>query len=173
MRQTIQIGKIINLVHPQPSQWKIIEILNEHDYQSEKDDPLPSGASLKLSCIEVNGHGRHAMIRVCVQVPYLNTEMEDSATRSTQAIRYTPKELVAYKTLTEKGSTITPQLLGYSEDRQDRSGLVPGGFLTWFAWEVVPGLRLGDYSGKATAFWLLQDPKERAEIREAFRKALP
>ncbi|KAJ5833102.1 hypothetical protein N7474_001413 [Penicillium riverlandense] len=85
MRQTIQIGKIINLSHPQPIQWKIIEILNEHDYQTEKGDPLPSCASLKLSCIEVNGHGRHAMIRVYVQVPYRNAEMEDLATRATQA----------------------------------------------------------------------------------------
>lgn len=107
------------------------------------------------------------MIRVCVQVPHCGTEMEDPATRARQAIEYTPRELIAYKTFTQNGSTITPQLLGYTETRQDSLGLVPGGFLTWFAWSIVPGIRLGDFTG-ATKFWELE-----AEERDRIRLAIP
>ncbi|KAJ5449721.1 uncharacterized protein N7458_006170 [Penicillium daleae] len=63
----------------------------------------------------------------------------------------------------------TPPLLGYLEDQQDRFGPVPGGFITYYAWEAMPGIRLGDYTGKATRFWTL-DKKEREEIRVAFRQ---
>ena len=85
-----------------------------------------------------------------MQVPCINTEFEDPATRASQAVQFKPRELRAYQILTKAkdkdkdGTQIAPQLLGYKEDRQDSSGLVPGGLLTWVAWEVLPGKQLGD-----------------------------
>jgi len=79
--------------------------------------------------------------------------------------------LFAYKALTRNHSTITPQLLGYKKGRQESSGLVPGGFITWFTWEIVPGLRLGDDFG-AGAFWGLES-SEREQIRSIFLETLP
>ena len=83
---------------------------------------------------------------------------------------WTPYELASLLDLTKKGSNITPKLLVYKTGTQDRSGLVPGGFIIWFVWEIVPGLRLGDSDG-AGSFWGLES-SERKQIRESFLKAL-
>lgn len=84
---------------------------------------------------------------------------------------WTPEELASLLDLTEKGSNITPKLLGYKIGTQDRSGLVPGGFIIWLVWEIVPGLRLGDSNG-ADSFWGLKS-FEREQVRSAFIEALP
>lgn len=74
--------------------------------------------------------------------------------------------------MTNKGSLVTPRLLGWNQGEQNDSGMVPGGFLVFFlSWEKVPGVRLGDYRG-ATEFWKLDD-KEREDIRIALQKTLP
>ncbi|KAJ5193974.1 hypothetical protein N7472_006440 [Penicillium cf. griseofulvum] len=62
------------------------------------------------------------------------------AVSEAQPTTYNPPELIAYRDLTEKGSSDIPKLLGYKTDKQDRSGLVPGGFIIWLVWEIVPGL---------------------------------
>ncbi|KAJ5152751.1 uncharacterized protein N7482_009229 [Penicillium canariense] len=95
--------------------------------------------------------------------------MDDADTRGRQATTYTPGELAAYRDLTQK-SCNTPKLLGYKTGTQKRSGLVPGGFIIWLAWEIVPGLRLGDSFG-AKPFWALKSD-EREQIRAVFAKAL-
>lgn len=65
----------------------------------------------------------------------------------------------------------TPKLFGYKFGTQDRSGLVPGGFIIWLVWEIVPGLRLG-YSNGVDSFWGLES-FEREQVRLVFIKALP
>ena len=109
-------------------------------------------------------------MRVYIQVPHRTTEMDDPDTRGQQAISLIPQELASLLDLTEKGSNITPKLLGYKIGTQDRSGLVPGGFIIWFVWEIVPGLRLGDRDG-AGPFWGLES-YEREQVRISFLKAL-
>lgn len=86
-------------------------------------------------------------MRIHVQVPHRTTEIDGSDTRGRQATRYTPPELTAYQDLSQKHSNNTPKLIGYRAGTQDHSGLVPSGFITWFVWEIVPGLRLGDRNG--------------------------
>lgn len=171
MREVIEVGKVINLSHPKPSKWRILEVLHEHDYQKYESARVPSYASIKLSCDEIDGSGRRSMMRIVMQIPYFNTELEDSAVRAKQATttRFRTEEFLAFLTFAKQGSTFTPPLLGYLEDRQDRLGLVPGGFITYYAWEAIPGMRLGDYTGKAPQFWTL-DEKQRGEIRVAFRE---
>lgn len=110
-------------------------------------------------------------MRIYIQVPHRKTEMDDADTRSRQATTYNPPELIAYRDLTEKGSSNIPKLLGYKTDKQDRSGLVAGGFIIWLVWEIVPGLRLGDGNG-ADPFWALKS-YEREQVRLAFLEALP
>lgn len=75
--------------------------------------------------------------------------------RAQQATSFRSQEITAYLHLNADQwiKRFTPSLLGYEEKRQDRTGLVPGGFLTYIVWQIVPGVQLGDYSGKATAFW--------------------
>ncbi|OOF98733.1 hypothetical protein ASPCADRAFT_2166 [Aspergillus carbonarius ITEM 5010] len=55
-------------------------------------------------------------------------------------------------------------------NKQDDTGFVPGGLITWLVWEVVPGIRLSDPCG-AAAFWAL-DISERDAIREAFKESI-
>ncbi|RHZ56722.1 hypothetical protein CDV55_100640 [Aspergillus turcosus] len=127
-----------------------------------------------MSCTEVGNPNSQAMMRVYVQIPDANTEFEDADIRRQQASTVKPRELLAYQTFarSKEGSKYTPQLVGYKEDRQDNSGLVPGGFITSFAWKPVPGLRLGDYTGNATAFRELER-SERDEIRRVFKETFP
>lgn len=152
MRQAIEVGNVISLSHPKPSKWRILEVLCEHDYQKYETAKDPSYASVQLSCNEVGGSRRRSRMRIVMQVPYLVTEDKDkgSATRAKQATKFRTAEFRAFLTFEKQGSTCTPPLLGYLEDQQDRFfGPVPGCFITYYAWEAMPGIRLGDYTGKA------------------------
>ncbi|RHZ65842.1 uncharacterized protein CDV56_108752 [Aspergillus thermomutatus] len=168
-------GTIITLDQPVPSRWKILEKLNEHDFQVSEEMSKHYGshslATTKLLCCDPTNPTKKAFIRVYLQVPYLNTEMKDPKTRALQATKYTPRELTAYQEFTRNGFRNAPKLLGFKISTQDKSGLVPKGFAIWLAWEVVPGLRLGDKHGD-DPFWTLM-PVEREKVRMAFLKTLP
>jgi hypothetical protein len=96
----------------------------------------------------------------------VNTEYDTLSSRAKQVTNFSPPEVVAFKTFAREGSKGTPKLLGYEEVQQNSTGRVPRGFLIYFAWQIVPGIRLGDYSG-AKMDWALE-PSEREEIRAAF-----
>lgn len=110
-------------------------------------------------------------MRFYLQVPLENTEMQDPKTRSHQATKYTPPELTAYQEFTQKDFSNVPKLIGYKVSTQDKSGLVPNGFAIWLAWEMVPGLRLGDRL-ENDPYWNLSTV-ERERVRMAFMKAYP
>ncbi|OQD65151.1 hypothetical protein PENPOL_c006G02370 [Penicillium polonicum] len=174
-RKGVDPGTIIALDQPRPSQWKILEKLNEHDSQVHKGENDAYGcrsfASAKLLCCDPRDRKKTAYMRIYVQVPHRTTEMDDADTRGQQATTFTPRELTALLDLTQRRSSNTPKLLGYKFGTQDRSGLVPGGFIIWLVWEIVPGLRLGDSNG-ADSFWGLKS-FEREQVRSAFIRALP
>lgn len=110
-------------------------------------------------------------MRLYVQVPHRTTKMGDAETRGQQATTFTPRELIALLDLTKKRSSNTPKLLEYKIGTQHCAGLVPGGFVIWLVWEIVPGIRLGDSEG-ADSFWGL-DNFEREQVRSVFIKAPP
>ncbi|KAI9376459.1 hypothetical protein BJX61DRAFT_552049 [Aspergillus egyptiacus] len=132
-------------------------------------EKLNSYATAKFLCRDPKKPTRKAFMRVYLQVPILNTEMQDAKTRSRQATKYTPRELTAYQEITQSDFRNAPKLLGYKVSTQDKSGLVPNGFAIWLAWEMVPGLRLGDRLGNET-YWT---SAEREHVRTAFMEALP
>ncbi|KAJ5779107.1 hypothetical protein N7457_006827 [Penicillium paradoxum] len=173
-REGTDPGTIITLDEPLSSRWKIISKLNEYDDQATVEQNKAYGfrsfASAKFLCCDPQRHATKAFMRVYIQVPHRTTEMDDADTRGQQATSWTPQELVSLLDLTEKGLNITPKLLGYKTSTQDRSGLVPGGFIIWLVWEIVPGLRLGDRNG-AGPFWGLQS-YEREQVRVSFLNAL-
>jgi hypothetical protein len=61
-------------------------------------------------------------------------------------------ELLAFQKLNRQALYYAPTLLGYKVDRQVSVGRVPGGFLTFLVWKIVPGLCLGDQCGRSTQF---------------------
>lgn len=109
-------------------------------------------------------------MRVYIQVPHRTTEMDNADARGEQAASWIPQELASLLDLTEKGSSVTPKLLGHKTGTQDRSALVPGGFIIWLVWEILPGLRLSDSDG-AGPFWGLES-YEREQVRVSFLNAL-
>ncbi|KAJ5198512.1 uncharacterized protein N7498_007629 [Penicillium cinerascens] len=174
IRKALKPGKSIALTKPEPTEWKILEAIDEHNFQFSEEivqrDSCVSYASIKLSCIEASNPSKRAIMRVYMQVPYDNTELEDLPTRAQQATTFRPKELTALLTL--RTSAYAPSLLGYDECRQGTTGLVPGGFLTFLVWEIVPGLCLGDQYREGTIFWHRLNREERDMVREAFQKTL-
>lgn len=168
-------GTIITLDKPFPSRWKILEKLNEHDFQTVEELHRRHGqhsyATAKLLCCDPKKPSRKAFMRVYLQVPLKNTEIQDPKTRSRQATTYTPPELTAYQEFTQRDFGNVPKLLGYKFSTQDKSGPVPNGFAIWLAWEMVPGLRLGDKQGN-DPYWNLS-AAERKDVRNAFMNALP
>ncbi|KAJ5354380.1 uncharacterized protein N7496_012813 [Penicillium cataractarum] len=168
-------GTIIALDKLHPSQWKILEKLNEHEYRYNQGEYADYGfrsfATAKLLCCDPQDRKTTAFMRIYIQIPYRPFKTDDPATRGQQATTFTPPELTALLDLTQKRSTNTPKLLGYKVSTQDSLGPVPGGFVIWLVWEIVPGLRLGDSTG-ADAFWGLES-FEREQVRSIFIKGLP
>ncbi|KAJ5554740.1 hypothetical protein N7535_007186 [Penicillium sp. DV-2018c] len=176
MRGCYERGSIITTDNG--SEWEIIERLKQDDLQTEgKSIVGPSHAALKLHCMKANVDPSEksacdASARVYVQVPYFGTEFDDAQTRAAQAdSAFQPAELEAYRILSDDPvvSKFTPKFLGSKVSVQEPSGFVPGGFLILVVWEKVPGIPLGDKSGKATGYWD-QPTRERKKIREAFKK---
>ncbi|CAG8948402.1 unnamed protein product [Penicillium salamii] len=172
MHHIFSPGKLVTLSHPQRTQWVIDEIIDEIDEQEEENsEELLSFATAKISCTSNDDERTKAMMRVYLQVPYTNTELEDSATRAQQATACDPAELDAYKTLSRNQwtSKFTPKLLAYMVAQQKDLGLVPGGFIVCIVWQVVPGLWLGDSFGSAPFWDSVQDIAERNRIRAQFQ----
>ncbi|KAJ5448467.1 hypothetical protein N7445_003288 [Penicillium cf. griseofulvum] len=141
---------------PAPSTWIVLERVNEHEHRKDPDHSAISYASVKYRCKKRGDTSKIAFVRIYKQIPHLGTEFDDYTTRAKQARAWTPPELVAYKTLTDK-----------KEEEQESSALVPSGFLVSFAWEQVPGVQLGDSLG-GKVFWDMND-NQRHIIREAFK----
>lgn len=153
------------------------KVINEHNLQRDEDRVdvqagYPSFASLRLDCHRVGNSRIQAQMRVYLQVPYTNTELDYSQQRRQQAAQWQPHELWAFKKIMADPvvSKFTPQLLGVEETTQADDGLVPGGFYITIVWQRVPGEPLGDISTiPKPLFWKLDRP-ERNEIRAQFKE---
>lgn len=131
-RKGIDTSTIISLDQHVLSQWKIVQKLNEHDFQLTEAE-YQSGcrlsfATTKLLCRDPKDHTMHAFMRIYLQVLYQGTETDDANTRASQATTIIPQELVAYQELTQLSSN-TLKLVGHETTTQDQSGSVPGGFV--------------------------------------------
>lgn len=64
-----------------------------------------------------------------MRIPFVDTELENSTTRATQARKFEPDELYAHRTLSEDRdvSKFTPKLLGSKVSVQEPSNFVLGG----------------------------------------------
>jgi hypothetical protein len=138
MQEVIDVGKVITLKHPTLSTWRILEVLHEHEYHNYESHGDLSYAAIELSCNEVGGLSRQSRMRIVIQIPHFGTKHKNSDVRAKQATRFRTEELLAFMTFAKKGSKFIPPFPGYGEDRQDRSGLVPGGFSDFLCLEVCP-----------------------------------
>lgn len=159
---------------PIPEQdWIIFEKLSEHPRPISPEDFAsgmgPAFTVGKYSC-RLAGAGNEnklAYMRIYKQIPLDGTRLDKQSVRQSQA--HGPRkhvELEAFKSLTEKGSTATPRLLGYRIGTQDAGDLVPGGYIVFLAWEKVQGESLD-----RKYFWSLPYNKRKV-IRDNFKNAL-
>lgn len=177
MHEVIKPGKIITTQKPTPTKWRVLEVLHRIR-TTERGGGWGSGHSLirgfeTVLCRDAGDPNIQALMRIYLQIPYTGTGFMDSTIRATQATKFKPRELEAHQALSKDtmASAYTPALLSYDELQQGRSGLVPGGFLTYVVYEFIQGKRLGDDSGHATTFWELPRA-ERDLIRVAFKEAI-
>ncbi|GKZ26093.1 hypothetical protein AbraCBS73388_002043 [Aspergillus brasiliensis] len=153
--------------------WTVISACEEHisQYakgQGNRHEPPASDATIRLVCEQTDGNIL-SDIRIYKQIPAAGTEAEPAAVRAKQARTCEPDELIALRALTNKGSKFTPRLLDSKSTTQDDSGVVPGGFLVYVAWEVVAGEQLGtQVEDENCAFWRL-DPGQRDIVRQHFK----
>ncbi|KAJ5703507.1 hypothetical protein N7493_011896 [Penicillium malachiteum] len=125
-------GAIIETQHPTPRQWKILEVINEHDHQLDKEDVdneegIFSHITTRLHCCRLDVPGTRVDIRVYLQVPWTNTEFESPRVRAHQAAEFDLPEFRAYRVMNSDPdvSRFTPRLLGYEIAKQRNEGDVP------------------------------------------------
>jgi hypothetical protein len=82
-------GTIVTLDQPLPSRWKILEKLNEHDYQVNVEENEEYGfisfASAKFICCDPKRRSKKAFMRIYKQVPHRKTVIWDEDARGRQA----------------------------------------------------------------------------------------
>jgi hypothetical protein len=167
----------LSFTYPTPSTWQIVHKISENYRQlaewNFQQNRVPAAAEGLFLCAKEGDSDQQAHMRVYMQIPYQGTEYEGREEMEGQTI-YEPGETLfteveAFKAQEERHSRFTPPLLGYKQEKQDDSGIIPGGFLCYLIWKPVDGLRLGTDSVKEP-YWTLS-PLEREEIRETFRVA--
>ncbi|KAJ5762810.1 hypothetical protein N7533_001491 [Penicillium manginii] len=174
--ELIKAGKVIQLKDPM-SRWKIERLLSEREHRIfalEARNNCPSYVSVKMQCSKDKEPTTKAFMRVFLQIPHKDTAfapIKELAKHARQS--YLPRELEAFQLFSkdDSASKCTPRLIGSLQVEQGRDLLVPGGFLIYYVWEKVSGIRLGDYTGKARWFWDIQSKKERELIREKFEES--
>lgn len=151
-----------------PQTWVLGEKLSEHTHrmtQEDIDEGLgPSFAAGRFLCHHEDDRSRKAFVRVYLQVPNVGTEYSNSTVRAKQAAPpRVHKELTALRELKKRKCDVVPDLLAYQTLKQDQEGPVPGGYITFIVWDIVPGQPLDP-----DAFWELPYMSRQA-IREQFR----
>ena len=153
--------------------WLIMEKLSEEPTPITQQDFAigmgPAYTAGKYFC-RLAGAGNEtklAFMRVYKQIPLIDTENEDCTVRKKQACgpRNHP-ELGALKRFTENGCTATPLLLGYEIGKQDKTDLIPGGYIIYLVWEKVTGDSLD-----IEKFWMYMHDK-RQKIQRTSRRPI-
>jgi hypothetical protein len=154
--------------------WVIEKKLSEKSHlmtQKEVSDidgiKLPYAAA-KFLCHRKEDPSKKAFMRIYLQIPTSGTLFRSPQIRRQQADGPRPHlELTTLKKLKEMGCDVVPDLLAYQEGKQGDDGIVPGGYITYVVWDIVPGEPLS-----REEFWKL-DFKSRGEIRAVFRETFP
>lgn len=153
------------------TRWEIVRKIHERVRFVTQEDVTsgigPAYVAGKFLCRHTTRTDSNELsfLRIHKQIPIAGTEFQKAPIRAAQAVdSYEPTELTALKSLQEKGCDVTPRLLGYQFDQQDRDDPVPGGFMIYVMWAKVPGESL-DWG----VFWS-SSFSQRQDIRAKFRE---
>lgn len=171
-------GQVFTFVKPSYTEWTLIEKLEQRSWRQDEADTsyggFPSFARATF-LVRKESIDREAFMRIYQQVPSKGTEFFPPEERANQAASSgNHAEFEAVRTFYEKKSPITPALLAYKEEIQDRQGLIPGGYVILFVFERVPGVPLAEdkilpgYGAPLHRFFREFDDDERKQIRQHF-----
>jgi hypothetical protein len=96
---------------------------------------------------------QEAFMRIYCQIPITGTEDADRNTLVRQGVpasQVVCGELESFKLLMKGGCSAVPWFHGYAEAIQNERGLLPGGYISYIAWQKVPGVPLTEQY-----FWIL------------------
>lgn len=123
-------------------------------------------AAIKFACHRTTNTDQKGIMRMYLQIPIQGTIARGPSTRAEQAIpSFTHNEERALQDLNRKGCKGVPKLLCSKQTVQSIEECVPGGYLNYLVWDLVPGRPL-DYE----EFWD-RDLEYRRMVREKFREA--
>ncbi|KAH8434308.1 uncharacterized protein LDX57_011955 [Aspergillus melleus] len=166
------VHEYVDFERPYPSRWAIVKLIFEHPhqqigrYENEVLEPsTPSYSQATFLCRSVREPSREAFLRVYMQVPHLGTEDASHAIRSAQAGSRTHDDIEALVLFRDRCAKHLPRCLGVKTVKQDNTGLVPGGYMSYLLWEKLPGVCLDE-----ERVWSL-DRTERNAVRESFKAA--
>ncbi|CAL5872643.1 uncharacterized protein PFLUO_LOCUS6909 [Penicillium psychrofluorescens] len=175
-RFILSAGAIVKFYEPKEINFRIVTKIKEDNYQATQEEiaegfAQSSYCAAKYLCEDESSN--RALMRVYMQVPWINTESYPPEERQKQATAESEEvhmEVVALRAFWKKSSSITPALLGFKEGRQTASMPVPNGYIIYLVWAEVPGVHLGDSMGP-TNFWKLPDD-EKELIHKTFLREL-
>ncbi|GKZ25959.1 hypothetical protein AbraIFM66951_002072 [Aspergillus brasiliensis] len=162
----------LELAFPGGSVWKIVRKIKETKVlYTEREHELykaTSEARATFECSKVAGNGPPtALIKIHMQVPYLEAATKEPSERAKQADPEIPylasSEAEALSILTEAKCTSSPYLIDWMH-RQQTDGWVPGGYIHYIAMEMLPGVTVCYHFHR-------MERQERDELRDAFKKA--
>ncbi|PLB48743.1 hypothetical protein P170DRAFT_425767 [Aspergillus steynii IBT 23096] len=165
------VHEYVDFKIPFRSRWTITQLISEYPHQQivehEEHDTEPklSYSRATFLCRNARNPSQQAFLRVYMQIPHRGTEDEPDFVRSAQAGTRTHDDIEAMALFHNKRAKHLPRCLGMKEIKQDILGLVPGGYMSYLLWEMLPGIRLNE-----KRFWSF-DKAERDAIREAFTPA--
>lgn len=164
-------GTEVRLDHPcLRSKTFILDEKLKEEYQKESQLRCDQGMGppftvLKFSCHNSLNPSQQGFIRIYRQIPIDGTVLHPPEERARQATspRY-HAEIEALKQLYDQNCAAVPKL-GLGTELQGAGDYVPGGYITYVAWERVPGELI-----KPLDFWE-HDLQYREQVRSAFATA--
>ncbi|KAJ5426897.1 hypothetical protein N7465_001967 [Penicillium sp. CMV-2018d] len=166
-------GTEVRLDHPStlPAKTFILDEKLSEEYQTitqlECDQGLgPPFAAIKFSCHNLVNPAQQGFMRIYCQIPIDGTVSRPPEVRARQAVsQHTHAEIRVLKNLDDQNCAAVPRLLGLRTGLQDVGDYVPGGYISYVAWERVPGDLI-----KSRSFWE-SGFAYREQVRSAFSTA--
>jgi hypothetical protein len=145
------LNKEIQFTSPSTSAWRLTVKLKESIRRlSQKESEEYQTTSLSIAMFECHCSSdptQQARVVIYTQIPNKGTQALPPDMRRRQASGEGPdglqEELEAYERLAINQIDFTPQLVGFKHEKQDGSGLVPDGFVSYMAYTKVSGVALG------------------------------
>ncbi|KAF9890452.1 hypothetical protein FE257_005857 [Aspergillus nanangensis] len=153
------LEKKLAITHPSPSVWKLTEKVKEYPrlsstYRMQQEHCEGNSIAYAIfNCRNAENpprkrSPRKGQMMIMMQLPPAESLFLPASVRRKYASDVVCGGFVdtieAYRRLSAHNCEFTPKFIGYSHEKQDDDGFVPGGYFSYYAYTPVPGVCLGD-----------------------------